>query len=472
MEENEKMNLPNREALTERLLTYTREVCNDILKTDFGILTEIAEKMIIAKTDGKTIYIAGNGGSAATASHMANDLIKGCRVHNREGFRAICINDSTPVITCLANDFAYEDIYSIQLKTLAKSGDLFIVYSGSGNSPNIVKAVKVAKEIGMYTIGFSGSDGGRLNGLCDKLLIAPSDIMEQIEDMHMLYEHTLTCTIRKSLEELWGIEVRKYPAKDFPFKAALFDFDGTISLIREGWQDVMISYFTEVLASTPFAESKAEIIGAVTDFIGFLTGKQTIHQCIKLNEEVVKRGGAACNPLVYKKEYLRRLETRIKSRLQGLESKAIEPSEYLVSGCVELLQHLKEYGIKLYLASGTDEVDVLRESRLLDVEKYFDGGIYGAKDDVVDCSKEIVIKRILEEREVTGEQLIAFGDGYVEIDLVNRFGGYTVAVATDEVRKYGVNDWKRNRLIAADAAAIIPDFSNPLAILNFLKRGD
>jgi phosphoheptose isomerase/phosphoglycolate phosphatase-like HAD superfamily hydrolase len=458
--------------LTEELSTYSKEVSEGILKTDFNVLADIAYRLINAKINGKTIFTAGNGGSAATASHMVNDLIKGCRVFGREGFRAFCLNDSTPVMTCLANDFSYKDIYSVQLKTLAKSGDIFIVFSGSGNSPNIVDGVKTAKEMGLHTIGFSGRDGGKLKGLCDTLLIAPTYSMEQLEDMHMLYEHALACTIRNKLKNLWGIEILKFPPRNFPFSSALFDFDGTVSLIREGWQEVMIPYFVEVLSAAPNAEGEEEIKKIVTDFVDTLTGKQTIFQCMRLDEEVVKRCGLRRDPLEYKREYLRRLQNRIKDRYAALENKTADPSEYIVPGCIELFRQLQANGVKLYLASGTDEQDVLREAKLLGVDSYFDGGIYGAKDEIMDCSKELVIRKILEDNRITGDRLLSFGDGYVEIELVVQVGGYAVAAATDEVRRFGINEWKRNRLISAGAAAVIPDFSHTKDIIDFLKGGN
>ena len=89
-------------------------------------------------------------------------LLKGARVCGREGFRAVCLNDSSPIVTCLANDFAYEDVYSIQLRTYAEPGDLLIVFSGSGNSPNIVKGLQTAREMGLTTVGFGGRDGGKM----------------------------------------------------------------------------------------------------------------------------------------------------------------------------------------------------------------------------------------------------------------------------------------------------------------------
>ncbi len=457
-------------SIQKSLTDYTKEVAAKILDTDFALLSQIVEAILETRKRGGTIFTAGNGGSAATASHMANDLTKGCRAHGREGFRIECLADSTAVLTCLANDFSYDDVFHIQLRTKAKKGDMLVVFSGSGNSPNIVKAVDTANEMGLCTVGFSGRDGGKLAGRCHYLLIAPTPCMEQLEDMHMLYEHAMACTLRECLEDAWGMEIIRYPRQDTQIQSAIFDFDGTISLIREGWQEIMIPYFVEILSATPGAEDPQQLLTCVRDFVDTLTGKQTIFQCIRLEEEVQKRGGKPEAPLTYKNEYLRRLNLHIAARKQQLQQ-GCDPANYLVPGSVELLEKLRDAGIKCYLASGTDETDVLAEAALLGVGDCFDGGIYGAKDDMTECAKEIVIRKILKDNAIDGSQLLSFGDGYVEIELVDQLGGYAIGVATDEVRKKGINLWKRRRLLEAGASAIIPDFSEPDKIVDFIRTG-
>ena len=186
--------------IKKQLSEYTVDVAQRIVTSDFDTLTNIVQRIVQAKTDGKTVYTAGNGGSAATASHLCNDLLKGCRVNGNEGVKAVCLADSNAIVTCLANDFSYEDIFSIQLKTLATKGDVFVTFSGSGHSPNIISALATARVMGVETIGFTGRDGGKMKDLCDLLLIAPADSMEQIEDMHLLYEHAMICAIREQIK--------------------------------------------------------------------------------------------------------------------------------------------------------------------------------------------------------------------------------------------------------------------------------
>ena len=267
----------------------------------------------------------------------------------------------------------------------------------------------------------------------------------------------------------WAMEIIK-PLGRPAFKTALFDFDGTVSLIRSGWQDIMIPYFIEVLSEVATDESEKEITALVRDFVDTLTGKQTIFQCIRLDEEVVKRGGPHRDPLEYKHEYLRRLEIHIKERKEGLVNGSIPQKDLIVPGCTEFVYKLKEKGINCYLASGTDEKDVLYEAALLGLDKVFDGHIYGAHDHMTDCSKELVIKSLIKDGGIKPEELISFGDGYVEIELVADIGGYTVGVATDEERREGINTWKRNRLLAAGASMIIPDFSGYEDLLNYITE--
>lgn len=464
------MNKPNISRMTDSLKAYTQDCTSAMLATDFEALAKIAAEIISTKGTCRQIFTAGNGGSAATASHICNDLTKGCGVCGRAGFNIQCLNDSTAMITCLANDFCYEEIYEIMLKSKARAGDILIVFSGSGNSPNVVRAAEYARKAGMVTVGFLGRDGGKLKNLCDYFVIAPTDNMEQIEDLHMLYVHSLSTIMQKELKKAWDMEIVT-PLVKPAFKTALFDFDGTVSLIRSGWQEIMVPYFTEVLMEVKGEdETEEDILTTVRDFVDFLTGKQTIFQCMRLDEEVVKRGGAHRDPVEYKHEYLRRLEIHIKHRKQGLENGTIDPCDLVVPGAIEFVNKLKENGISCYLASGTDEKDVLYEAGLLGLDKVFDGHIYGAHDYMIDCSKELVIRSLIENGKIRPEELISFGDGYVEIELVANIGGYTVGVATDEENKCGVNEWKRNRLLHAGASMIIPDFADYEQLLNYITK--
>jgi phosphoglycolate phosphatase len=190
----------------------------------------------------------------------------------------------------------------------------------------------------------------------------------------------------------WKIEIIKSNTKRGSFKSALFDFDGTISLIRQGWRDVMIPYFVDTLKKTPGAEDEQSIKILVENFVDLLTGKQTIYQCIHLDKEVRLRGGRNVDPLEYKREYHKRLMDKIKHRLDGLRSGIIDSQDMLVPGAMKFLKILKGHGTTLYLASGTDEGYVLDEAKLLGITEYFNGGIYGAKDKYKLFSKSMIIR--------------------------------------------------------------------------------
>src|SRR5579885_911111 len=241
-------------------------------------------------------------------------------------------------------------------------------------------------------------------------------------------------------------------------RAVVFDFDGTLSLIRSGWVEVMVPMMVEILLDLNSGESEAELRSIVEDFVWRLTGKETIYQMMEFAEHVRKRGGRALDPLEYKKMYLDRLWTRIHGRMEERRQGLVAPERYLVPGARALLESLKSRGLTLYLASGTDEVYMKEEARLLDVSKYFDGGVYGAQDDYKSFSKKILIQRILSTTDVQGDQILGFGDGYVEIEEVKQVGGVTVGVATTEPECQVIDDWKRQRLIGVGADYIVPNY--------------
>jgi phosphoglycolate phosphatase-like HAD superfamily hydrolase len=246
----------------------------------------------------------------------------------------------------------------------------------------------------------------------------------------------------------------------------LFDFDGTLSLIREGWPDVMVPMFVEFLPARP-GESETERRALLYDDIMRLNGKQTIYQMIQLAERIKERGGEPKEPLWYKKEYLRRLNERIHSRLESIRGGVAPYDHYLLYGARAILEDLQQRGFKLYLASGTDESFVQEEARLLDVTKYFGDRIYGAKDDYKSFSKKMVIERILRENQIPGERLLAFGDGYVEIENTKQAGGLAVAVASDEANNGSgqIDTWKRERLLGVGADVVIPDYRDGSVLL-------
>jgi phosphoglycolate phosphatase-like HAD superfamily hydrolase len=266
-----------------------------------------------------------------------------------------------------------------------------------------------------------------------------------------------------------SVEIIRPLRRASPPQHVLFDFDGTLSLIREGWMDIMTPIFVDVLRDTGTHESPEQLLELVRTFVMELTGKQTIYQMIRLAEEVRRRGGTPKDPLEYKQIYHDRLMARIQGRREALRSGAANPREMLVPYSLELLDALKQRGANLYVASGTDEPYVLEEVRLLGLDRYFGRHVYGALADVKAFSKAMVIERILSENHVDGSLLLGFGDGYVEIRNVASVGGTAVAVASDETSRSGKPDaWKRERLIGAGADLVIPDYQDHERLVRFL----
>jgi phosphoglycolate phosphatase-like HAD superfamily hydrolase len=252
------------------------------------------------------------------------------------------------------------------------------------------------------------------------------------------------------------------------FRSVLFDFDGTLSFIREGWPAVMIPMMVEVLAATGTSETSAELAEHVESFVMRLNGKQTIYQMMQLAAEVQQRGGTPRDPLEYKHLYHDRLMHGIQYRLDALACGAAQPRDWTVAGAHEFLAELRQRGLTLYLASGTDLKYVRREAELLQVASFFGDRIYGALDDHWNFSKKLIIDRILAENALQGAELLAFGDGFVEIEEVKRVGGVAVAVASEEVHRAGINAWKRDRLVQAGADLVIPDYRHGRHLVDWL----
>ena len=159
-------------------------------------LLDILKQLRQARDEKRRIFVFGNGGSAATASHMVCDLMKNAVKPKRARLKVIGLADSVPTMSAYANDEGYEYVFAQPLESLGEAGDLAIAISGSGDSPNVLKGVETARRKGMATIGLTGMGGGKLKELVDICLVVPSDSMEQVEDMHIVIDHLLTIALR------------------------------------------------------------------------------------------------------------------------------------------------------------------------------------------------------------------------------------------------------------------------------------
>lgn len=242
-------------------------------------------------------------------------------------------------------------------------------------------------------------------------------------------------------------------------RVAVFDFDGTLSLIRTGWFEVMVRMMVEELAALGSGESEQELTAVVEEYVGRLTGRQTIYQMIEFAEQIAARGGTSKDPLEYKHIYLRLLLDKIKHRREALREGRAAPDEMMVPGARRLLEALRGRGLTMFLASGTDQPFMREEAKLLGVDGYFDGGMFGALDDYKNFSKKMLVERIIRESDFKGGEFVVFGDGFVEIEAVKRVGGVAVGVASDEPDCVEVDPVKRKRLAGVGADWIVPNFN-------------
>lgn len=186
-----------RAAQEQRIADYLEDVQRIIAELPGGAISEIADVMYDAYTRGRHIFAFGNGGSSACASHFIEDVAKGIDYGpDRPRYRALALTDSVALITAWANDTAYENIFAEQLRNFVEPGDVALGISASGNSANVLRAVELAKEVGAFTVGLTGYDGGRLAKLADRAIIVPSDNMQKIEDVHLVICHLIYVCLR------------------------------------------------------------------------------------------------------------------------------------------------------------------------------------------------------------------------------------------------------------------------------------
>jgi len=186
---------------TQRARAYFKDTAETIRGLDETILARIYGILGDAYRDDRQIFLMGNGGSAALASHFAVDMGKGTSHEGRPRFRVISLVDNTPVMTALANDFSYADVFSEQIRSLVQAGDVVFGISGSGNSPNVLKGLAEAKERGATTVVFTGFKGGVAAGMADVAVIVPSDDMQQIENCHLILMHLYMQALREVVGE-------------------------------------------------------------------------------------------------------------------------------------------------------------------------------------------------------------------------------------------------------------------------------
>ncbi len=177
---------------------YLELVSKAIFELPEDKIRDVIETLKAAHATGKQVFVLGNGGSACTASHIAGDFQKGLKECTGKRFRAFAVTDNMAIITAWANDTDYDNVFAEQLDSLLESGDVVLAISGSGNSPNVIKAVEKANEMGAITIGWAGYAGGKLAQVARKSVVVNSDNMQRIEDVHMILGHLVFhCLMRE-----------------------------------------------------------------------------------------------------------------------------------------------------------------------------------------------------------------------------------------------------------------------------------
>jgi phosphoglycolate phosphatase len=254
-----------------------------------------------------------------------------------------------------------------------------------------------------------------------------------------------------------------------PFRAAVFDFDGTLSLVREGWPEIMVARMLAHLREQHLVrEPEPECAARLTALVLALNGHPTIKQMERFAEEVRARGGEPGSPEDYLRDYLDALMRVVRGRWAALESGSAPAAEWVVPHAPAALAHLEARGVKPVVASGTDLAHVLREVELLKLSPFVAGRVFAPKDNDATFRKRDVIARTLDVSGVSGTELLGFGDGVVETQEVKRAGGVAVGVASVPAGARGTHADKRAALIAAGADVIVPDYERAAELLAWL----
>lgn len=377
---------------------------------------------------------------------------RGCLVRDRQGLHEIPgIQIMGPTDTVGAGDALLSGI---------------ALSIGAGHAPSAAAAL--GNFVAAVTVGKLNQTG----------TATPAEVLALVSDAAYVFEPELAEDIRQAryLPETEFEIVTTSPAGR-RITHAIFDHDGTISSLRQGWEQIMEPMMVRAILGPKFAAADESlylrVLHRVRDYIDQSTGIQTVVQMQDLVKMVRE---FECVPPAeildaagYKRIYNAELLSMVRSRLAKLERGELAADDFIIKGAAVFLEALSRAGVRLHLASGTDQEDVIAEARGLGYATLFKGGIHGSIGDIARDAKRVVLDRILDgigSDRVGG--LVMFGDGPVEIREMRRRGGLAIGVASDELRRFGLNPVKRTRLIRAGAEMIIPDFSQSRALLKLL----
>jgi rfaE bifunctional protein kinase chain/domain len=425
----------------------------------------------VLKVNSREARIASGDGAAATSSlseeettELAVRLARKTRlpVFVTRGERGIVAADAEGTYVARGIDVrtqtdpvgAGDTVVAAVAAILAAGGSV----AGAVFLANIAASVTVAK---VHTTG----------------TVTPDELVAAAESADYVYAPELADNPARA-RYLEGTEIELIAAlpRSAPPSHVIFDFDGTISTLRQGWEEVMEPMMIEAIFGDHYgsvdADTYQRVRAAVGDFIDRTTGIQTLVQMQGL-AELVRRSGYVPEAQIldehgYKATYNDALMKLVGRRRAKLESGQLSREDFMMKNGRELIEALIVAGVQLFIASGTDVGDVAAEAEALGVADYFEGRIYGSVGDVRVEAKKVVIERILREARIDPAGLVTFGDGPVEMRETRGMGGFAVGVCSDERQRHGYNLAKRPRLIRGGANILIPDFSDLGSLLRIL----
>lgn len=335
-----------------------------------------------------------------------------------------------------------------------------------------------------YSLGTAGELGTFTAGVTVQKLFqtgtaSPEEILNIGSDPDFIYKPEIAEDIRKA--KYFGdfdIEIINALPDNLNIKHAIFDNDGTLSTLREGWEQIMAPMMIRAILGPKYFDADEVLFEKVKSSVDYLidktTGIQTLKQMQLLIGLIVEFGFVPehqiLNEYGYKEIYNNDLIRMVKKREDKLNKGELTIDDLTIKNALPFLKELYNRGIKLYLTSGTDEEDVKHESAVLGHDFLFEGRIFGATGDINKEAKKMVLDRILDSiNDSEASSIVTFGDGPVEIRETHKRGGITLGIASNELRRYGLNEKKRTRLIQAGADLIVPDFSQSEQILRLLN---
>ncbi len=337
---------------------------------------------------------------------------------------------------------------------------------GSGQEPAVAaRLANIAASVTVRKLQITGT-------------ATPAEILAIGPDPDFIFEPELAESPRHA-KYLPGTEIEligDLPA-DLKIEHCIFDHDGTLSTLREGWEKIMEPMMMKSVLGPRYETADAALFSRIAkevrDFIDRTTGIQTLVQMKGLVELVRQAGFVESSQILdehgYKQIFNEDLLKMVGKRMERLESGELAPADFQMKNAMLLLQELYRRGIKLYLASGTDEADVITEATAMGYADLFEGRIYGGVGDINVEAKKVVLEKIIREHNLSGHQFATFGDGPVEMRETRKCGGFCVGIASDEVRRFGWNMSKRRRVVRAGAKLIVPDFSQLPALLKAMR---